>query len=232
MKFEHIPYTTWIVWLILAAATIFALLTQHWSNVFVTVTALWLTILPPLFSERFKIRLPLSFLAAISLFVFGTLFLGEVFNFYERFWWWDVLLHGASAVGFGVIGFLFVFYLFQGELYDAPPWAVSAFAFCFALAIGALWEIFEFAMDQIFGLNMQKSGLVDTMWDLIVDTIGAFIGAFSGFIWLKGQRTGPAGMIEEFISHNRSLYRRLRSRAHLDGRHHDQEATSPADEAP
>ncbi|MGH7573673.1 MAG: hypothetical protein ACREM1_00880, partial [Longimicrobiales bacterium] len=48
-----------------------------------------------------------------------------------------------------------------------------------------LWEIFEFGMDQVFGLNMQKSGLVDTMWDLIVNVIGAGAIALLGYGWLK-----------------------------------------------
>ena len=212
MQRRDIPYLTWAVWIILGAATIFALATKHWSNVFVIVTALFLTLLPAVFTERFRIQLPLSFLAAISLFVFGTLFLGEVFDFYNRYWWWDVLLHGASAVGFGIIGFLFVFYLFQGDRYAAPPWALSLFAFTFAMAIGALWEIFEFLMDQLFGMNMQKSGLVDTMWDLIVDAIGASIGALSGFLFLKGRHSGLAGLIEQFIQLNRARYRKLRER--------------------
>jgi hypothetical protein len=198
------------VWLILVGATVVALITQHWTNVFVSITALILTLLPTIFSERFRIRLPLSFMAGISLFVFGTIFLGEAFNFYEKYWWWDVLLHGVSAMGFGVIGFLFIFYLFEGDKYAAPPWAVAFFAFSFAVTIGAMWEIFEFSMDQTFGMNMQKSGLVDTMWDLIVDSIGAFIGAISGFFWLKGRQEGLAGMIEEFVSLNRRGFRKLR----------------------
>ena len=213
MTLKDVPYLTWAVWIILAAAIVIALSTQHWSNVIVTVTALFLTVLPSLFSSRFEIRLPLSFLAAISLFVFGTLFLGEVFDFYERFWWWDVLLHGSSAVGFGIIGFLFIFYLFQGDRYAAPPWALALIAFCFAVSIGAIWEIFEFAMDQIFGLNMQKSGLVDTMTDLIVDCIGASIGAVSGFFWLKGRQSGLSGMIEEFVQLNRTGFARLKAKA-------------------
>ena len=209
---NDIPYVTWIVWFILAAATIFALFTKHWSNVFVAVTALFLTVLPTIFSERFKIRLPLTFLGAISAFVFGTLFLGEVFDFYERFWWWDVLLHTSSAIGFGIIGFLFVFYLFEGDRYAAPPWALGLIAFCFAVSIGTLWEIFEFGMDQLFGLNMQKSGLPDTMTDLIVDSLGAFTGAISGFFWLKGRQIGFTGMIEEFIQLNRAGYSKLKDR--------------------
>jgi uncharacterized membrane protein YjdF len=61
------------------------------------------------------------------------------------------------------------------------PGFVALFAFVFAIALGTLWEIFEFAMDQIFGLEMQKpmfgdpSGLTDTMWDMIVNAIGAGI---------------------------------------------------------
>lgn len=213
MSRQSVPYLTWIVWIILVGATIVAIYARHWSSAFVSITALLLTILPVAFSNRMTIRLPLSFLAAISLFVFGTLFLGEVANFYERFWWWDVLLHGASAIGFGAVGFLFVFYLFEGDRYAAPPWALSLFAFCFALAVGALWEIFEFGMDQLFGMNMQKSGLVDTMTDLIVDSGGALIGALSGFFWLKGRQVGVGGMIEEFIQLNRSFFQKLRDRA-------------------
>ncbi|MBT8418894.1 MAG: hypothetical protein KJO42_15770 [Silicimonas sp.] len=213
MRFDDIPYLTWIIWVILSAATVFAFFTAHWSNVFVTVTALFLTILPAVFSKRFDVRLPFSLMAGISVFVFGTLFLGEVFDFYNRFWWWDVALHGMSAVGFGVIGFLFIFYLFAGDKYAAPPWALATIAFCFAVTIGALWEIFEFFMDQTMGLNMQKSGLVDTMWDLIVDCVGAFIGAISGFFWIKGRQMGPAAMIDQFVKLNRNAFRKVKHQA-------------------
>ena len=213
MREPGTPYLLWLLWSVLAIAIVIAVWSQHWSNVFVTFTALLLTIVPTIFSKRFNIRLPVSFLLAIAFFVFGTLFLGEVFDFYERFWWWDILLHGTSAVGFGVIGFLFVLYLFEGDKYAAPPWALSMIAFCFALAMGVLWEIFEFGMDQMFGLNMQKSGLIDTMSDLIVDAVGAFIGATSGFFWLKGRQVGVGGMIEEFVQLNRSGYQKLRNRA-------------------
>ena len=213
MNQSNLPYLTRLVWLVLAIAIVIAVFTQHWSNVFVTVSALLLTVLPVMFSKRYEITLPPPFLVAISLFVFGTLFLGEVVDFYERFWWWDILLHGTSAIGFGVVGFLFVFYLFEGDKYAAPPWALAVIAFCFAVAMGALWEVFEFGMDQIFGLNMQKSGLVDTMTDLIVDAIGAGIGAISGFFWLKGQQVGVGGMIEEFVQLNRSGYRKLKDKA-------------------
>ena len=43
-------------------------------------------------------------------------------------------------------------------------------------------------MDQIFGLNMQKSGLIDTMWDLIVDSIGALLTSLVGYFYIRGKK--------------------------------------------
>ncbi len=66
-------------------------------------------------------------------------------------------------------------------------------------------------MDQLFGLNMQKSGLIDTMWDLIVDTGGASLGAFAGFLFLKGRQLGGlTGVLQEFTQKNRKWFRKLR----------------------
>lgn len=74
----------------------------------------------------------------------------------------------------------------------------------FALGVGALWEIFEFTMDSLFGMNMQKpmlgdpSGLTDTMWDLIVDATGALVISVLGWRYLKNLTNAPfwsAGLI-------------------------------------
>lgn len=77
------------------------------------------------------------------------------------------------------------------------PRFVALFAFMFAVGMGALWEIFEFAMDQLFGMNMQKSGLIDTMWDLIVDTAGALVIALLGWVYLR--TSGSDSFLERWI---------------------------------
>jgi small basic protein len=205
------PMIVQAIWGVMALSIVAAIFQGRWSLAFVALSTIVLSALPILFERRFDIRLPVNFFVAIVLFVVATIFLGEAFDFYERYWWWDVVLHGGSAVGFGLIGFVFVFMLFEGDRYNAPAWAVSFLAFCFSLSVGALWEIFEFAMDQSFGLNMQKSGLLDTMWDLIVDTIGATIGALAGFFFLKRREFGGlSGVIAEFVSLNRRYFRRMR----------------------
>ncbi|MEX2278380.1 MAG: hypothetical protein WD674_11425 [Cucumibacter sp.] len=197
------------VWATLVVAIVVALVNTRWSTAFVALATLVVSMLPVLFVERFRIKLPVSFLAAIVLFIFATIFLGEALNFYERLWWWDLFLHAFSAIGFGLIGFLFIFMLFEGNRYAAPSSAVAFFAYCFAVAIGTGWEIFEFAMDSIFGLNMMKSGLLDTMSDLIVDAIGAALGALTGFFYLKGRQFGGlAGMLGEFVRLNRRFFRK------------------------
>lgn len=199
----------YLIWIGLAGAAVLALLAGRWSSALVAAATLALTFVPFVFEDFYKIKIPVGFTAAIIAFIFGTLFLGEVGNFYERYWWWDILLHTGSAIGFGLIGFIAMLILLKGDRLAAPPLVVAMFSFCFAVSIGAIWEIFEFAMDQAFGLNMQKSGLIDTMYDLVVDTIGAAVGAAAGYCYLKGWSFGRlSAVIEEFVRLNRKLFRR------------------------
>ena len=189
-----------------------ALLRGVWPAVFVTLAALALTVLPGLLAGRVGLRLPPSFLAAIGVFVLATLYLGEVQDFYNRFWWWDLALHFGSAMGFGILGFLLVFMLFQGDRYAAPPWALGVLSFCLAMTVGALWEIFEYAMDTLFGFNMMKSGLPDTMGDLMVDAVGAALAALAGVVYLL-DRAGRLGVpFDLFIETNRSRFRKVFAR--------------------
>lgn len=201
------PLILLVIWAILLIEFALALWEGQWPLAFVAVLTLNLTLLPTPLFRRFGIRLPTSFLIGIVVFIFATIFLGEAFDFYNRYWWWDVVLHAGSALGFGLVGFLFVFTLFEGDRYAAPAWALALIAFCMAVTIGTVWEIFEFGMDQIFGMNMQKSGLVDTMGDLIIDVTGATIGALTGFFYLKERRlAGMTTLIEEFIQRNRRFF--------------------------
>lgn len=199
------------VWAITAAAFVFAVFEAQWTLAFVSLATLVLAAAPVVAVRWAGIVVPRAFLAAVTVFVFATLFLGEVYGFYDRFWWWDIVLHGGSAIGFGLIGFAFVFMMFQGDKFAAPHRAVAFFAFCFAVMVGVMWELFEFAMDQVFGLNMQKSGLIDTMYDLLVDVVGAAFGAFSGYGFLKGrERFGLPGVIGEFVRSNPRFFGKAR----------------------
>ncbi|MDP3197752.1 hypothetical protein [Tabrizicola sp.] len=198
--------------LLLAVEALVATARGVWPAVFVTLAALVLTLLPGLVASRVGLRFPPSFLAAIALFVLATLYLGEVYDFYNRFWWWDLVLHFGSAMGFGILGFLLVFMLFQGDRYAAPPWALGALSFCLAMTVGVLWELFEYAMDSLFGFNMMKSGLPDTMGDFIVNMLGAALAAVAGVIYLLDRAGRLGAPFDLFIQTNRARFRKVFAR--------------------
>jgi hypothetical protein len=171
---------------------------------------LLITFMPLMLGKRFDVVIPHGFETLAVVFLYMSLFLGEFGDYYNRFWWWDVVLHSGSAFLLGILGFLLVYVLNEKKdvNLDLHPQFIALFAFLFAIGIGTLWEIFEFFMDQVFGLNMQKSGLVDTMWDLIVDVIGAGLIAIVGWGYIKSRETDSflERWIREFIHKNPHLF--------------------------
>ncbi len=184
-----------IVMLLTVPAAIYE---RQWLTAFLILCILGLCLVPSMFGRRFRVRIPAEFELLTVLFIFASLFLGEIRGYYTRFWWWDIALHTSAGFLLGILGFLLAYVLNGHESIEMhmSPFFVALFAFCFSLAMGALWEIFEFGMDQFFGTFMQK-GLVDTMWDLIVDTVGAAVIATSGYFYLK---TGKEHFLERWIS--------------------------------
>jgi hypothetical protein len=185
----------------LLLGVVLAALQMRWLTTAVTAAILVVTMLPSVLGRRFDVRIPAEFELLAVVFVYASLFLGEVHGYYSRFWWWDVVLHTGSGFLLGIFGFLLVYVLNErpeADL-DMRPRFIALFAFMFAIGMGALWEIFEFTMDQAFGMNMQKSGLQDTMWDLIVDTIGAAVISILGWGYLR--TAGSDSFLERWINH-------------------------------
>jgi len=181
---------------------------RQWTVLFISTITLSLFYLPAVMAKRFRIHLPIEMQFVIVLFIYASLFLGEIKHYYIKFWWWDVLLHTVSGIGFGFAGFIILYTLYTHQRVKASPLLISVFSFCFAVAIGTVWEIYEFSMDSIFGLNMQKSGLVDTMWDLIVDSVGALFTSVSGFMYIKGGKTHILSrLLRRFMEKNPRIFR-------------------------
>ncbi len=190
-----------------------------WLAAVLVLAIMGITLAPVLLGDRLPVSIPSEFQVLAVIFVFAALFLGEVRRWYERIWWWDIGLHASSGLLLGLVGFLLVYVLNENERVDLHmrPRFVALFAFLFALAVGALWEIFEFAMDRLFGANMQKpmfgdpSGLTDTMWDLIVDAAGAFaISTLGWWYMIRGERSFIEAWIRKFVARNPHLFRRRR----------------------
>lgn len=204
--------------LILLAEAVFAIWGQRWFTAFLTAMIIATTFFPLLFKRWFRINVPPELQLAAIGFVFASLFLGEIRDYYTRFWWWDIVLHTMSGFLLGILGFLLVHIINQTEKINVHMKAgfVAFFAFMFALGMGALWEIFEFMMDVLVGTNMQKpmfgdpSGLTDTMCDLIVDALGALVIAVMGWRYLgdADQESFLERWIDSFIERNPGIFKR------------------------
>lgn len=187
----------------LIVAVVGAAFTFRWTVLFVSLLVLFLTFTPEMIEKRYRICLPVEFEFIIVIFIYATLFLGELHGYYTLYWWWDIVLHIGSAIAFGFAGFLVLYILFTKNKIQTNPLLIAVFSFCFAMAIGAVWEIMEFSADQLLGLNMQKSGLVDTMWDLIVDALGALLTSSVGYFYFKGGQIPVfRRLLRKFIKEN------------------------------
>jgi len=178
----------------------------------VTLAIFLITFLPVMLGNRFQVRIPSEFELLSVILIYASLFLGEVHGYYVRFWWWDLVLHASSGFLLGILGFLLVYVLNEKKEIDLDlkPGFVALFAFVFAMALGTFWEILEYATDRIFGTNMQKSGLTDTMWDLIVNCIGALVISVLGWSYLlrEGINSFLEKWIHKFIERNPRLFER------------------------
>ena len=185
------------------------------------ILGLFAMTLPGLLSHRFQIEIPSGMLVLYAIFLYGAIFLGEVRSFYYTVPHWDTILHTFSGGMLGALGFSFVTLLNKTDKIplNLSPIFVAIFAFCFAVTLGVFWEIYEFSFDGILGLNMQKfslesgellmgrAALQDTMKDLIVDCLGAFIMALVGYISLKYK----TGFIEKLTVRRRKIHQEKRA---------------------
>lgn len=201
---------------VLAVGVAAELWAGQWFAALVTTGIILLTLFPLVLARRYSVYVPPEFALLAIVFVFASLFLGEVHGYYARFWWWDIVLHTASGFLLGIVGFLLVHILNEAAEIGMKMKAgfVAFFAFLFALGVGVLWEIFEFVADELLGTNMQKtmlddaSGLTDTMWDLIVDTLGALTISILGYGYLKtaGNESFLTRWIQSFVRNNPRLF--------------------------
>lgn len=154
--------------------------------------------LPAAIEKHFKIDIPNYMEVFYFIFLYCAIYLGEVRNFFFVVPYWDLILHTFSGAMLGVLGFSLVNIMNSSKKIRVTlsPAFTLLFAFCFALAVGSLWEIYEFVMDGLLGMNMQKfmlengtqlvgrAALADTMEDMIVDAIGAGVMCIIGYFTL------------------------------------------------
>lgn len=184
------------------AALIWAIAARSIEAIVTCALAIGLVFTPELIKKRYRVELPVSYDLVIVAFIYSSLILGSAGDYYRKYVWWDAMLHTSSGVVLGFAGFLVLYTLYYSNKLKASANLIAFLAFCFALALGAIWEMFEYGSDLFLGTNMQPS-LQDTMTDLIVDSLGAIFSVRLGYGYLKSdKKSWIVGLIKNFLEIN------------------------------
>lgn len=105
----------------------------------------------------FGIKTAPSFRMMIQVFGALGLVLGEAFTLYYRVEWRDTFLHFSSGILFAFVGAYLLDAVFKSSTIQHRNTVLIIGGSLICLSVGFIWEIFEFSMDSIFGLNMQKA---------------------------------------------------------------------------
>ena len=156
-------------------------------------------LLPGWLMRRWRVEIPSGMMILYVLFLYAAIYLGEVRSFYYRIPHWDMILHGFSGGMLGALAFSFVRLLNKSDRVHLilSPLFTAIFAFSFSITLGVFWEFYEYIVDGMLGLNMQKfllengtaligrEALGDTMQDLMTDAFGALFTSIIGYVSLK-----------------------------------------------
>lgn len=149
--------------------------------------------------KSFIIEIEASTQTMLSLFIFIAVCIGSTLNNRTTFEHFDIVTHCASGVLSAWFGYDFanIIYRKRGDL---GPAMSSLFSLAFALSIAVGWEIYEFSMDKLYGMTLQK-GNTDTM----VDFISCAVGAVITMLFVAFLRNGIIGKNKEQIKEIRRL---------------------------
>ena len=172
---KKVILTIYLVLRILVVATMVAqFFNGNYENVMLCVLTLVLFMLPSFCERRLHIDLPDTLEVIVLLFIFSAEILGEIQEFYILIPGWDTVLHTlngflCAAIGFSIVNIL------NGDKHTSmhlSPFYMAVTAFCFSMTIGVLWEFFEWGMDNLAGLDMQKDTVLTGFNTVMLDPQG------------------------------------------------------------
>lgn len=150
-----------------------------------TDIAIYFVLLIPIILNRF-IKLDDKDKLEFYIFIFIAEFLGCIVNLFKYISWFDTLSHFVSGIYFFTIGLKLL--KIMNKFDEKNKIFNIVFAVAIALSSACIWEIFEFSIDNLFGMNLQHNidtGVVDTMEDIIACTLGSLI---SGIIYFLSKK--------------------------------------------
>ena len=170
--------SSFIVYFVLRILVIVTMILQflngNYEDFFLCILTLILLIMPSLIQVTLKIELPTVLEILILIFIFSAEILGEIREYYIMIPMWDTILHTINGFLAAAIGFSMVDLLNRSDrmTFQLSPLFTAIVAFCFSMTIGVVWEFFEFGMDMIFGLDMQKDTVIQAIRSVTLNPDG------------------------------------------------------------
>ena len=157
--------------LIVLAELVMSIIRGEYESAFICLLVLALVILPFFIQQNFGIQLPSVLEIIILLFIFAAEILGELECYFITYPNWDSMLHTTTGFLCAATGFALIDILNRNSRikFQLSPVYVALAAFCFSMTVGVLWEFFEFGMDRVFHLDMQKDTVVQSITSVMLD---------------------------------------------------------------
>ena len=161
-----------VIRVLILAVMIRALVAGRMENVFTCLLSLLLLYLPSIIERKLEMRLPTALEITVIVFIFASEILGEIACFYVTVPFWDKAMHTVSGFIYAAVGYSMADILNRDKRisFRLSPVFLAVVAFCFSMTIGALWEIFEFSVDNLFMKDMQKDTVISRITSVTLDT--------------------------------------------------------------
>ena len=160
-----------ILRLIVLITLVSSVMRGEYESAFICLLVLFLFLLPMFVQRNFGIELPSTLEIIILVFIFAAEILGELACFFINVPNWDSILHTTTGFLCAAFGFALIDILNRNDKikFELSPIYVALAAFCFSMTIGVLWEFFEFSMDRLFHMDMQKDTIIHTISSVMLD---------------------------------------------------------------
>ena len=141
------------------------------ESVYTCLLTLVLLLLPSILERKLGVRLPAGLEITVVVFIFAAEILGEIACCYVTVPFWDKALHTTSGFIYAAVGYSMADVLNRHKKvsFELSPLFLALVAFCFSMTIGALWEIFEFSVDNLFHKDMQKDTVIQQITSVALD---------------------------------------------------------------
>ncbi len=183
---------SWTLKILMIATVAYFLLEANWLLAIFAAGSLGISLIPAAINHSYNTNLPWGMDFWLTLWLALSV-AGEA-GFYQRYEWWDNVLHFGGTAVLVYLAFVMIFALnFTGKVRLSIP-LIGFFTFLVGMAFGGIWEVLEFWIWQLTGLDTLATGgdpargFFDTFSDLQLDLLGAVLMSFFGMAYIARQR--------------------------------------------